>query len=201
MTINERLVGNALVLDVAGAVVCGKADGLIERAVQQQLDVGRRLVVVNLGDVCSMDAAGLGALAGAYRAARKAACNLRFASLPTRIRHLLAISRLITVFETFDTVEQAADGSADAYHGMTTKGPRRPRSAQLAMVSWQSRGPELTLANQPARRLFHELADVQVVGRIARRLVRHAQRLHAHAFGIRFRRELLGQPLDVALGE
>jgi anti-sigma B factor antagonist len=112
MSISERQVGSATVLEVAGAMVAGRIDGLIEAVVRRQVRAGRRIVVVNLRNVFSMDAAGLGALIVGYTTMRDEGGVLRLACLPKRIQHLIAITRLITVFDIFDSIEQAVGKEA-----------------------------------------------------------------------------------------
>ena len=106
MRIKERHCGAVVVLDVAGPITGGKAPSMIEEAVGRHHGTGR-VVVANLGDVPSMDLAGLSALAQAYRTMRQAGGALRLVGVTTRLKDLLGIARL-TVFDTFDSVEDAA---------------------------------------------------------------------------------------------
>lgn len=109
MRISERHAGDATVLDLAGALVAGKADGIIEAAVRRQVRAGRRIVIVNLREVPSIDAAGLGALVVAYTTLRQAGGVLRIAGATKRIHDVMVMTRLTTVFDTFDSVEQAVN--------------------------------------------------------------------------------------------
>jgi anti-sigma B factor antagonist len=119
MRISERHAGDATVLDLAGALVAGKADGIIEAAVRRQVRAGRRIVIANLGDVPSIDAAGLGALVVAYTTLREAGGVLRIAGATKRIHDLMVMTRLTTVFDTFDSVEQAVDAANEAGRAVT----------------------------------------------------------------------------------
>jgi anti-sigma B factor antagonist len=105
----ERRFGDATVLDLTGPLVAGKADGLIEAAVRRQVLDGRRIVIVNLGHVPSIDAAGLGALVVAYTTMRRAGGAFRLACVTKRIHDVLAITRLTAIFDIFDCVERAVN--------------------------------------------------------------------------------------------
>ena len=124
MRISERHVGDATVLDLAGALVAGKADGIIEAAVRRQVRAGRPIVIVNLGEVPSIDASGLGALVVAYTTLRQAGGVLRLAGVTKRIHDVMVITRLTTVFDTFDSVEQAVNDAKDAGRAVTAAPPQ-----------------------------------------------------------------------------
>jgi anti-sigma B factor antagonist len=107
MRIGERRFGDAVVLDLAGAIVGGKARTAIDEAVRRHNRTGTHTLVVNLGGVPSMDLAGLSTLVDACRRIRQAGGVLRLACVTKRIGDLLVITRLLTVFDTFDSVEDA----------------------------------------------------------------------------------------------
>jgi anti-sigma B factor antagonist len=110
MRIIERRVGDVVVLDFVGAVAGGKAAGVVEQAVRRHRLACTATVIVNLARVRSVDLAGINALVESYRAMREAGVELRLAAVSRRIHDLLVITRLLTVFDTFDTVEEAIDG-------------------------------------------------------------------------------------------
>jgi anti-sigma B factor antagonist len=112
MRITERRLGSAAVLDLAGPVAGFKADAALGAAVRRQLEAGSRLVVANLGSVPSIDITGLGALVQAYRAARNAGADMRLAGVTRRIHDLVVLTRLLTVFDSYDSVEAALGAPA-----------------------------------------------------------------------------------------
>ena len=118
MRISERQVGDAAVLDLTGRIAGRKADE-IGTAVRRHVQAGTRLVVANLDRVPSMDLAGLSALVEAHRAAKAAGCDLRLAGLTRRIHDLVILTRLVTVFDTFDSVDAAVGEAVPAYAGVT----------------------------------------------------------------------------------
>jgi len=117
MRISERLVGDVGVLEFAGPIVGRKADVVINAAIRHQIDAGRRVVVASLAGVPSVDLAGLGVLVEACRSVRAAAGVLRLAGITTRIDDLVVLTRLLTVFDTFDSVEAAVAGVEPADRG------------------------------------------------------------------------------------
>ena len=114
MGVNERHVGHATVLDLAGPMVTPKVDGLIKAAVRRHVRAGPRLVVVNFGRVPSIDAAGLGELIAAYTTLVQVGGKLRLACVPKRIRDVIEITHLTKFLEIFDCVEDAVHEITDA---------------------------------------------------------------------------------------
>jgi anti-anti-sigma regulatory factor len=82
--------------------------------------------------VRSVDLAGLGALVEAYSAMREGGGEMRLASLTKRIHDLVVITRLLTVFNTFDSVEDAVQGQSPALTG--TAEPAQVSSMSLGMI-------------------------------------------------------------------
>jgi len=128
MKISERQFGDAIVLDLAGPLTGGTAAGLIDSAVRRLGETGQRLVVANLGKVPSVDLAGLSALIEAYRTMRASGGILRLAAITKRIHDLIVITRLLTVFDTYDSVEEAVGRPAPVPNDLT-------ETAQLSMMS------------------------------------------------------------------
>jgi len=110
MRIMERRVGDMAVFDLVGAVAGRNAADVIEQAVRRHRLACTATVIVNLARVRSVDLAGINALVESYRAMREAGGEMRLAAVSHRIDDLLVITRLLTVFDTFDTVEEAIEG-------------------------------------------------------------------------------------------
>jgi anti-sigma B factor antagonist len=119
MRICERQFGDVVVLDLAGPLTGAKAAEAVDAAVRRNCRAGKRLAVANLGSVPSVDLAGLGALVDAFSTMRAAGGVLRLACLTQRIHDLVVITRLLTVFDTFDSVEEAVGGAVPAYAGVS----------------------------------------------------------------------------------
>jgi len=108
MRITERQVGEATVLDVRGALVGYKSAEMFDETVRRLCRGGSTEIVANLARVPAVDLVGLGALVAAHRAVREAKGVLKLAAITRRIHDLVVITRLLTVFDTYDSVEEAA---------------------------------------------------------------------------------------------
>jgi anti-sigma B factor antagonist len=71
------------------------------------IDAGKNKVVVDLGEVKFMNSSGLGMLIGALTTVRNAGGNLKLARASDKIEQLLVVTKLVTVFEHFDAVDEA----------------------------------------------------------------------------------------------
>jgi anti-sigma B factor antagonist len=109
MDIKERVVDGVSVLDLSGKIVLGEGDGQIRERIKDLLADGQRKILLNLGDVSYIDSAGLGALISSYTTTKREGGQLKLVSLTKRIQDLLAITKLITVFDTYDAEAEAID--------------------------------------------------------------------------------------------
>ena len=107
MEIKERVVGGVSILDLSGKIVLGEGDGQVKERIKDLLSDGQRRILLNLAEVNYIDSAGLGTLIGSYTTAKRDGGTLKLVNLTKRIRDLLAITKLITVFETFDNEAEA----------------------------------------------------------------------------------------------
>ena len=128
MRISERQVGDVVVLDLSGPLYGWEAAGAMEDTIRRYCRSGTQTIVVNFARVRSIDCGGLGALVDGYNTMRDAGGEMRLASVTRRINDLLVITRLVTVFDTFDSVEQAIDRPMPAYCGMSEAGQLSARS-------------------------------------------------------------------------
>ncbi len=107
MQIEERAVGDVTVLDLKGRVTLGEGDELLKDKVNSLLNQGRRKLVLNLAEVPYVDSAGLGEIVRTYTTVSRQGGSLKLLNLTKRIADLLSITKLLTVFETFDTEADA----------------------------------------------------------------------------------------------
>jgi anti-sigma B factor antagonist len=107
MKIERRSVGDVVILDVHGKILIGEGDDALREAVTTLVEGGKTKIVLNLGDVPYVDSAGLGEIVRCYTTVSKKAGKLKLLNLTAKIRDLLAITKLITVFETFDSENDA----------------------------------------------------------------------------------------------
>jgi len=107
MDIKERVVGGVSILDLSGKVVLGEGDAQVKERIKDLLADGQRRILLNLAEVNYIDSAGLGSLISAYTTTKREGGSLKLVNLTKRIRDLLAITKLITVFETFENEPEA----------------------------------------------------------------------------------------------
>jgi len=87
--------------------VLGEGDMQVKERIRDLLADGQRRILLNLAEVNYIDSAGLGALISSYTTTKRDGGSLKLVNLTKRIQDLLAITKLITVFETFDAEAEA----------------------------------------------------------------------------------------------
>jgi anti-sigma B factor antagonist len=108
MQITERTAGNVTVVDLSGAITLNKGDDqVLKDKIGSLVHQGHKNILVNMAGVPTVDSAGLGELVGAYATVKKAGGSMKLVNLTTRLHNLLAITKLVTVFETFDSESDA----------------------------------------------------------------------------------------------
>ena len=114
MEIRERPVGAVTVVDVIGRMVLteGEIDALLRDRIAELIARGRQDIVVNLSQVAQVDTSGLKQLLAAHLVVARLGGHLRLANPTKRIRDLLAITRLNSLFELYDTEQAAIDSFA-----------------------------------------------------------------------------------------
>lgn len=109
MRISERHVGGIVIVDVAGKITLGDGDVVLKDKVRSLLQQGERKILLNLGQVPYVDSTGLGEIVQAYATVSKNGGALKLLNVTKRIADLLAITKLLTVFETFESEDEALD--------------------------------------------------------------------------------------------
>jgi anti-sigma B factor antagonist len=106
MEIHGRVVGNVTILDLKGKLVLDEGLGQLRDAIEAARRDGHRLLL-NLAAVPYIDSAGLGEVVRTYTTVSRQGGSLKLLSLTKRIQDLLAITKLLTVFETFENEQDA----------------------------------------------------------------------------------------------
>jgi len=107
MQIDERTVGSVTILDMKGKMTLGDGDELLRKKVAGVVEKGCKMIVLNLGDVPYIDSAGLGEIVRTYTTVGRQGGSLKLLNLTKRISDLLSITKLLTVFDTFDSEGEA----------------------------------------------------------------------------------------------
>ena len=112
MTIQERKLNDITVLDLDGTFALG-GHAEFKHQVATNITGGSRKLLINLAKVSYMDSSGLGELIAGYAQMQRVSGKMKLLNLNKRLSQLLVITKLITVFETFDS-ESAAISSFTA---------------------------------------------------------------------------------------
>jgi anti-sigma B factor antagonist len=107
MQIEERVVGDVTILDLKGKITLGEGDEALKAKVNALTAQGRKRILLNLAGVPYIDSAGLGEVVHTYTTVSRQGGQLKLVNLTKRITDLLSITKLLTVFETFDSEDEA----------------------------------------------------------------------------------------------
>lgn len=116
-----RSLAGSSVISCSGRIVLGDESAKLRHVVKEALSECNR-IVLDFGGITHIDSTGLGVLVGLYASARKAGGGgIKLANLNPRLRDVLGITRLLTIFEVFDSAEDAA-GTFNPLAGQVTPG-------------------------------------------------------------------------------
>src|SRR6187431_3715015 len=107
MVIEERIIGDVTVLDLKGKMTLGEGDELLKDKINSLLASGKKKLLLNLEGVPYIDSAGLGEVVRTYTTVSRQGGSLKLLNLTKRIQDLLAITKLLTVFETYESEPDA----------------------------------------------------------------------------------------------
>ena len=113
---NVRQSGDVAIVDLAGRITMGEGSGVVRSAIKELLAGGRKNILLNLKDVTYIDSAGLGELVGAFASVNNAAGGIKLLHVQGKVRDLLQITKLYTVFPAYDDELAAVRSFA---HGAT----------------------------------------------------------------------------------
>jgi|SRR5580692_3615702 anti-sigma B factor antagonist len=106
LDISMRRADGVTVLSCEGRIVFGE-EATTLRDHLKKLIGSTRQIVLNLSGVSYIDSGGLGTLVGVYSSARAAGADIKLTGLGQRLRDVLQITKLVTVFEVYDTEQEA----------------------------------------------------------------------------------------------
>jgi len=97
----HRDAGEVTVVDLSGRITLGDGSALLRKTVRGLLEEQRRKILLNLADVDYIDSSGIGELVSAFTAVKNQGGDLKLLQLTKKVRDLLQITKLYTVFEVF----------------------------------------------------------------------------------------------------
>ncbi len=107
LNISERQAGDVTILDLNGKVTIGEGSVALRGAIRRLLGEGKNKILLNLESVGYVDSSGIGELVSSFTAVNKEGGTLKLLKLTQKIQDLLAITKLLTVFDVFDDEESA----------------------------------------------------------------------------------------------
>ena len=107
MELSRRDVGNVTVLDVSGRLTSTDGAGRLKDKVSSLIFEGNKNIVLNLSNLSYVDSSGLGEMVACHSTATKSGGAVKIANTTGKLKDLLAITRLLTVFDAHDTEAQA----------------------------------------------------------------------------------------------
>jgi len=107
LDVKERQAGDVTILDLSGDVRIGEGAISLRDSIRNLADQGKKKVLLNLAGVKYMDSTGVGELIANYTTISRQGGQLKLLNLTDRIQNLLVITKLLTVFGSFENETEA----------------------------------------------------------------------------------------------
>jgi anti-sigma B factor antagonist len=107
MKIDTRTVGDVTVLDCSGKITLGEGTMAVRNTVREVLKNGGKKIVLNLAEVNYIDSSGIGELVSTFTTVTNQGGQLKLLKLTKKIQELLAITKLLTVFQVYNDEQEA----------------------------------------------------------------------------------------------
>ena len=107
LQIDQRVVSGVTILDLKGKITLGEGDELLKKEIYSLIQKDQKKLLLNLEGVPYIDSAGLGEIVRTYTTVSRQGGKLKLLNLTKRIQDLLAITKLLTVFETYESEPEA----------------------------------------------------------------------------------------------
>ena len=112
LQIVEKQIDGVSVLDAVGRITLGEESNQLRVKIKEMLGKGKSQIVLDLAEVSYIDSAGLGMLMAGYTSAQNQGATLKLANLTKKFRELLNITKLVTIFDTYESVDDAVKSFA-----------------------------------------------------------------------------------------
>src|SRR5262245_34380044 len=113
LNMKTRKVGSAVVFDLSGRLTIGEPVMQLRESLRSHVTEGNRKFILNLRDVSYIDSSGLGELVSAYTSVRHKGGDVKLLHLTSKTKDLLQMTKLLTVFDTYDDETKAIAGLKD----------------------------------------------------------------------------------------
>ena len=101
--LNTRQIGDVSVVDVAGRITLGEGSSALRDTLREMVSKGQKKILLNLGEVSYIDSSGIGELVSAFTTVTNGGGQLKLLNLTKRVKDLLQITKLYTVFDVHDS--------------------------------------------------------------------------------------------------
>jgi anti-sigma B factor antagonist len=105
--LNSRQVGDVSVVDVAGRITLGEGSSALRDALRDMVAKNHKKILLNLGDVSYIDSSGIGELVSGFTSVTNSGGQLKLLGLTKRVKDLLQITKLYTVFDVHEDESSA----------------------------------------------------------------------------------------------
>ena len=105
--LTSRQVGDVTVIDAAGRITLGEGASAFRDAIRSFAAKGDKKLLLNLGEVSYIDSSGIGEMVSGFTTVTNGGGKLKLVGLSKRVKDLLQITKLYTVFEAFDDEAEA----------------------------------------------------------------------------------------------
>jgi anti-sigma B factor antagonist len=107
MLLKPRRLDDVVVLDLSGRITIGEGTVILRDTIRKLLEAGDRKFILNLSNCDYIDSSGLGELVTSFTTVRNAGGELKLVNLTRRVQDLLQITKLLTVFESYNDETEA----------------------------------------------------------------------------------------------
>ena len=104
--------GGVQILDLKGKITIGSGDVQLRETINKLVDEGKKNILINMQEVTTIDSSGIGELVGCYTSVTNKGGKLKLLQLPPKINDVLTVTQLITVFDVYDSEQEALSSFA-----------------------------------------------------------------------------------------
>ena len=144
LIINERRIGGVTILDLVGDIRLGQGNAYLHNAIRKVVENGEKNILLNLAQVTKIDSSGLGELVAAWTTLRKSDGEAKLLNLTQTVEHLMTLTKLLTVFDTYENEADAIASFQSKVTGPLDAGVWNNAEARLSLTCryYQNRSHE-----------------------------------------------------------
>ena len=107
LSFDSKTVGKVCVLIPNGKIVIGEEVAAVREKIKELLGQGNKNILLNFSNVSYIDSTGVGALVGSFTTIRNQGGQMKLTNLSQRVRDILLVTKLLTVFDVYEKEEDA----------------------------------------------------------------------------------------------